>query len=144
MGALSLAIFIGSLAAVRWILVRMPADYFLRDRRPHDGHNRRWWLWLLGHLLKNLGGVVLVLLGIVMLAGPGQGVLTILIGLSLLDFPGKRQLELHLVRRPKVQEGINWLRRRAGRPPLQIPPAERSEAAPQPTDSDEKTADPAD
>ena len=43
----------------------------------------RW----IGFLIKNVLGVILVLMGLAMLVLPGQGVLTLLIGISLLDFP---------------------------------------------------------
>ena len=68
--------------------------------------------------MKNLLGVVLVALGIVMsLPGvPGQGILTILLGIMLLDFPGKRNLEHKMVSRPQVLNAINKLRHRFGKP----------------------------
>ncbi|MBL8850214.1 MAG: hypothetical protein JNG89_11045 [Planctomycetaceae bacterium] len=75
-------------------------------------------------ILKNGLGVVLVLVGLV-LSLPfvfGQGVLTILIGVSLLDLPGKRRLELAIIRREAVHKSINWIRKKAGRPPLTMPP----------------------
>ena len=70
---------------------------------------------------KNVLGVVLLLAGILMMVLPGQGIITILVALSLLDFPGRRQLETRLVRQPKVRQAINWIRARAGRPPIQPP-----------------------
>jgi hypothetical protein len=39
----------------------------------------------------------------------------------LLDFPGKYRLERWLATRRAVWRSINWLRRRAGREPLQQP-----------------------
>ena len=47
--------------------------------------------------------------------------LTILLGLTLVDFPGKRVLELALIRRDHVHRSLDWLRRRFGHEPLQIP-----------------------
>ena len=89
-------------------------------------HEREFWtdrhlaLRMLGIFAKNLLGLVLVGLGVVMsLPGvPGQGVLTILLGVMLLDFPGKRRLELMLVSRPRVFRAINRLRARFDKPPL--------------------------
>jgi len=69
---------------------------------------------------KNAAGVVFVLAGLAMLVLPGQGILTILIGLTLVNFPGKRSLEKRIVRQEKVCFAINWMRSRAGRPPLKI------------------------
>jgi hypothetical protein len=71
---------------------------------------------------KNLAGVVLVLLGLIMaLPGvPGQGLLTALIGLTLLSFPGKRRVERRFVRIPALLRAINRLRARFARPPLEL------------------------
>ena len=71
---------------------------------------------------KNLLGVVLVLLGIVLsLPGvPGQGLLTVLLGIMLLDFPGIRRLEQKLLTRPTIINAITRLRQRFGKPPLEL------------------------
>ncbi|MBT6854644.1 MAG: hypothetical protein HOA09_03555, partial [Nitrospina sp.] len=73
------------------------------------------------HVVKNLLGVVLLLMGIAMLVLPGQGILTMLIGISLLDFPGKRTLEKKIVCHPSVHRAIDKIRQRAGQPPLVLP-----------------------
>jgi hypothetical protein len=56
-----------------------------------------------------------------MLLVPGQGLLTIAVGLMLVDFPGKFRFERWLAVRPPVWRSINWLRKRAGRGPLERP-----------------------
>lgn len=121
LGALLFVVtFTISLVIVSFIAVRIPADYF------HKDHPRQLWadkhpaLRFMGILGKNILGVVLVALGIVMsLPGvPGQGILTILLGIMLLDFPGKRKLEHKLVSRPPVLNAINKLRHRFGKPSL--------------------------
>lgn len=110
--------FIGSLIAIPLILVRLPPHYF--DER----HPRKWMeghhpaLRMLGHILKNAAGVILLVAGIAMLVLPGQGILTMLIGISLVDFPGKRQLERKLIGQPTVLHTINKVREKFGRPPL--------------------------
>jgi hypothetical protein len=73
-------------------------------------------------VLKNVLGIFLVLLGIVLsLPGvPGQGILTILLGLMMLDIPGMRPLEAHIIRRPAILAAINRLRTKYQRPPLQV------------------------
>ena len=109
-----------NLAIVSLILVKIPPTYFQKD------HSREFWkdsspaVRLLGVVLKNILGVFLVALGIVLsLPGvPGQGILTILLGIMLLDFPGRRKLEHKLVSRPQVFKTINKLRHRFGKPPL--------------------------
>jgi hypothetical protein len=109
-----------SLALVSFVLVKLPATYF------HSSHAREFWVdrhravrWS-GLVLKNLIGLILIVLGVLMsLPGvPGQGILTILLGLIMLDIPGKRPLETSLVRQPKVLQSINRLRERFGKPPL--------------------------
>ncbi len=121
LATISLATFVVSGVALPWLMTRLPEDYFVetdRAARPSWPRNRAlYWTW---RLLKNLLGVVLLLAGFVMLFTPGQGVLTILAGLWLMDLPGKRRCELSLIRRPKVLASINWIRHKAGRPPLQV------------------------
>ncbi len=121
LGTASVVMFFGTLAAVPWVVAWLPKDYFRRRRRRellqasrHPALRVAWWV------VKNVLAVLLILLGIAMLVLPGQGILTILLGLVLLDFPGKRRMELALVRRPKVLATLNWIRRKMGRPPLQV------------------------
>lgn len=124
LGAGSLLTFIASLIAIPWLVARMPADYFIHAGRPSvPFFGRHPLLRLAGLVAKNLFGLLFVVAGIAMLVLPGQGILTIMIGLSLLNFPGKRLLELSVIRQPAVHQSLNWLRHRAGRPPLEIPPA---------------------
>lgn len=114
----SLVGFVGSLIAIPIILVRLPKDFF-DDRRP-----RTWMrdhhpvLQIVGHLVKNVIGVVFLLAGFAMLFLPGQGLLTMLIGISMLDFPGKRRLERRLIGQPSVLGAINKLREKFQKPPL--------------------------
>ena len=55
---------------------------------------------VLGLVAKNLAGVLLVLLGLIMaIPGvPGQGLLTAVIGITLLNLPGKLKVERRLLR----------------------------------------------
>lgn len=117
----SLVMFVGSLLAVPWAVVRIPADYFAERRRGH----RRWetLAWPLRWLLigvKNLLGLGVFAAGVVMLFVPGQGILTMAVGILLLDFPGKFRVERWIVTRGPVRRSIDYLRRRAGRDPLII------------------------
>lgn len=122
MFALSLLTFIGGIVVVPILLARMPSDYFLRPRRIAAAFSEHHPVLRISVLIiKNLLGVLFVLFSIPLLAGPGQGILTLLIGVSLLDVPGKRRLELWLVRLPRVLKAINWIRRKADRPPLKLP-----------------------
>ena len=119
-GLLFVVTFVISLAIVSVIMVKIPANYFRTDYSPEFLSGRHPAIRLLGLVAKNLLGVLLVALGIVMsIPGvPGQGLLTILLGVMLLDFPGRRSLEARIVSRPGVFKTINKLRHRFGKPSL--------------------------
>ena len=94
----------------------------MKTGRTHSGWRSRHTLMRVDSLcIKMLVGVWLVLMGILMLVLPGQGILTLLIGISLLDFPGKRGLEKKIVGMPAVHNAINKIRSRAGQPPMVLP-----------------------
>lgn len=109
-----------SFGAIAIVMVKIPADYFSPNYNqkflPDSPFLVRWG----AVILKNLLGVFLILLGIVLsLPGvPGQGLLTILLGLIMLDIPGKRPLEAGIVKRPAIRGAIDKLRARFGKPPL--------------------------
>lgn len=102
------------------VMVKIPANYFsshyTRDFLP----GKPWLVRWSAVILKNLLGIFLILLGIVLsLPGvPGQGILTILLGLIMLDIPGKRPIEARIIKRPAVRDAINNLRARFNKPPL--------------------------
>ncbi len=124
LAALSVATFVATLAALPFLVVRIPHDYFTTKKRhppPFAEQHPAVRTTLL--VLKNLLGAIFVIAGIVMCVIPGQGVLTIVIGLTLIDFPGKYLLERWLIRRRSVSRAINWMRKRSGHPPLEIPAA---------------------
>jgi hypothetical protein len=108
----SVVMLVASVFLVPAHLARMPADYFVRSASSVRRRNPVWWL------LRNLFGGVLLLAGIAMLVLPGQGILTILFALEVMEFPGKHRIELAIVRRRPVLLAVNWLRKRADRPPL--------------------------
>lgn len=114
----TLLMFVLSLGLSAWLIVRMPADVFLRERVVDPTPRGR-----LKRLARNTLGTLLIVLGLVLsLPGvPGQGLLTVLLGLVLLDGRGKRKLELKLLQRPGLRRSINRLRQRFGREPLQLP-----------------------
>lgn len=117
----SVVMFVGSLAAVPWLIGLIPQDYFATSRPVRSQRRvRHPIVSAVGRLAKNLCGIVFLLAGLVMLVLPGQGVLVMLVGIVLLDFPGKRSLERRLVRRPRVLRTVNWIRRRQGKPELRV------------------------
>ena len=124
---LYLVTFLSSTVVVAWLVIRLPATYFC-DAYPRDvwGDRHPVLRWT-GLLLKNLLGILLVVLGGIMSLPviPGPGILIFVLGVMLLDFPGKRRLEQWLVRRATVLRAMNRLRQRYGKPPLVV---ERSAA----------------
>ena len=118
----SLALFITSLAIMPWLIARIPADYFCIPRHALVRINHQSLPMRLLAFIKNIFGCTLIILGIIMLLLPGQGVLTILVGLFLMDFPGKYELECKLVARPRILNSLNWIREKARKPPLIMEP----------------------
>jgi len=121
LGVASVAMFVLSIVGVPFILARLPADYLTKpDDGPHarDAKASPWRMPL--RFAKNALGVVFVVLGVLMLVLPGQGLLTLAVGLLLLDFPGKRRLERRIVGAPRVLYVVNALRKRWRKPPLEI------------------------
>lgn len=115
-----LVTFSANLALVSVILVKIPADYFQNSSKKKFLAKQSPVVRVLAIIGKNVAGVLLVILGVLLsLPGvPGQGILTILLGIMLLDFPGRRSLERRIVGWPKVFNAINKLRRRFDKPPL--------------------------
>lgn len=119
-GVLFIVTFVISTGIVSFLIVKLPATYFQESHARDFLIDRHPFVRWTGLIMKNLIGVALVVLGIIMaLPGvPGPGVVTILLGIMLLDFPGKRALELKLVSRPTVLGAINQMRGRFDKPPL--------------------------
>lgn len=107
--------------AIPIVIVKLPTDYLVNDQKKSWLDAQPAMMRISLRLAKNLFGVALVVLGIIMLVLPGQGVLSIILGLSLVDFPGRRALQCKLIRRPKVIDSINWIRKTFRRPPLRVP-----------------------
>ena len=66
-----------------------------------------------GHLVT-----VDMILSIIMLFTPGQGILSIVLGIFLMEFPGKQKLEYKMIQHDPTFNAINWLRSKAGKDAL--------------------------
>ena len=122
LGLVGVVSLLGTVLLLPFMVIRIPPDYFRHGHRKHDyGHDRHPLVHHSLVILKNGLGVLLILAGIAMLLLPGQGLLTLLVGLMLTDFPGKYEMEKRLVRQPGVLRAVNWLRGRAGHPPVEPP-----------------------
>jgi len=106
----SVVAVMASVVLVPRFLAKLPADYLRSKSVPSPSMPLR--------VLRNLLGVLLVLLGVAMLLLPGQGLLTLLVGVLLVDFPGKHRLVVRLLSRPKALALVNKLRARHGSPAL--------------------------
>ena len=121
----SVVMALASLLLIPAWLSRLPADYFLpRSPPPTDISARGRLLWL----ARNLLAMLLLLLGLLMLFLPGQGILTLLIAISLSSMPGKFRLERALIRRRSLFRTANWIRIKYHRPPFLHPDGPRPES----------------
>jgi hypothetical protein len=114
--------FIANIALVSFILIKIPADYFKKTQKTQFWAGPNPALHAAKMIGKNILGIFLVVLGIILsIPGvPGQGLLTILLGIVLLDFPGKRRLERKLLNRQEIVKTIDRLRKKFNKPPLEL------------------------
>lgn len=118
----SVVLLLGTLAAIPVVVVRLPADYLVYSRRrsiSREKHHMSIFILLVA--CKNLLGILLIVLGVIMLITPGQGLLAILTGISVSNLPGKYRLERWLIIRGPIWKTVGYLRQRAGAPPMQHP-----------------------
>ncbi|HHH29626.1 MAG TPA: hypothetical protein ENK57_14945 [Polyangiaceae bacterium] len=113
-------------------LVLIPPNHFIADERGLASKIRSPVLQVLWRVVKNIIGLALVVIGVLLsLPGvPGQGLLTIFVGILMLDVPGKRGLELRIVRRPAICRTIDSIRARFERPPLVLDALEPESESP--------------
>lgn len=117
---LFLVTLVVSFAAIAIVMVKIPPNYFSLDHHREFMAGYHWFVRYGALILKNVLGLFLIVIGILLSfpGVPGQGILTILLGLIMLDIPGKRPLETKIVRLPKVLSAVNKLRARYNKPPL--------------------------
>jgi len=116
---ISLITFVGTILLIPILILALPDDYFSNPgRRMRHFIKKRPLIGIFVLTIKNLIGIVFLLVGFVLLFIPGQGLLTILIGLIMMNFPGKYKIERRLVQRPEVLQSINKIRQRFNRPVL--------------------------
>jgi hypothetical protein len=111
-----------TLLIIPMMVVKMPEDYFLYDKSHlKDFRRQHPIIRLFSVIFKNILGTVFIVAGVIMLILPGQGVLTILIGFTLVNFPRKRALERRIIQNQAVHKVVNWIRAKAGKPPVKVP-----------------------
>lgn len=118
----SVAMLAISLASIPFIVAQIPVDYFThhgRHRMSQSNHHPAVRLFLAA--VKNILGAVMLVAGIIMVIGPGQGLLTILFALMIMNYPGKYRLECWIIRKPPIFNAVNTMRKKRGKEPL-LPP----------------------
>jgi hypothetical protein len=113
---------VASLVIVAAVVATLPITYFCDEAAAVPTGGRPAW-WIAGRIARNVGGVVLIVVGIVLsIPGvPGQGLLTVLAGVVLVDFPGRHRAARAIARWRGVLPAMNRLRALLGRPPLAPP-----------------------
>ena len=104
-----------------WLIVRMPEDFFSNPQRYNWIDRKPAAIRVPIRILKNLLAIVLVIVGVVMFLTPASGLFPILLGVVLADVPGKQKLQRWILERKTIRKGMNWLRRKFHRKPVQMP-----------------------
>ncbi len=116
---LSVITFVGSLILIPWLILRMDRDYFVRHHEQIVERKKKHPIAaLIIYSLRNSMGLFLILIGIIMLVLPGQGILTMIIGLSIMDFPGKHRVIDKILENKRVEDSLNWIRRKGNKEEL--------------------------
>jgi hypothetical protein len=118
--ALGVGVPVVSFLAGLAVVIRLPADYFVRAPARGGFWQSHRVLRLILKVGKNLLGTLMLAMGVVLSLPlvPGPGLLFMLLGLGFIDFPGKRSLELRLLRQPRVLSSVNKMRARFGKAPI--------------------------
>lgn len=115
---LSTVLLLITIVATPWLVAKLPCDYFFTRQNQVSNRN-------IAHLIllgaRSLFGMLLVVLGLTMMIIPGPGLITLLLGLSLAEFPGKHRLLQYIATRPSVFRSLNWMRKRHGKEPFELP-----------------------
>lgn len=125
-GGVVVVVSLGTIVLTPLLMVRIPPDYFSRPASQEVSQSLfTKMLRFLFLLARNVVGLMLLCIGVILLFLPGQGVLTIFAAVVVMDFPGKRRLESWIVSRKPVWSVVSALRKKCHRPQL-IPPREVS------------------
>ena len=119
----SLIFFAAGMVSLPVIIGRLPDDFFVSDRKPWFRYLPKG-LSILVFTAKNIAGFVLLVLGIVMLFAPGQGLLTILVGIGAMNFPGKQRMMYRMLSFEGLRRVLNWIRRKRGAKDFSFPPVQ--------------------
>ncbi len=97
----------------------LPTDYFVREDKKGS---------LVVSVIRNVLGIAVIGVGIVLLFLPGQGVLTVFLGVFMLDAKLRRALMVRMLQRKKIAFLLADQRAKAGQPPFDMPATGEKEA----------------
>ena len=106
----SLIMLVISASLLPYLVAQLPTDYFCNQ--PQSAH-RIFSKKGLIRILRNLIGLILLPVGLLMLVSPGQGLLTVILALLLIDYPQKKKIEQALLQREVIFNGLNLLRKKS-------------------------------
>jgi hypothetical protein len=102
----SLGLFIvGTLGTYYWLL-QLPYDYFKKIERNES---------MVKQVIRNFLAIILIVLGVLMLFLPGQGLITIFLGLYISDTKLTKKLKDKCLSSRKIQDGLNSIRIKHGK-----------------------------
>ena len=119
-GIASIFLFFLSLFLLRYVILRLPEDYFIKVSSISKS-NSKSLKKIIVRIAKNALGFLLTICGIVLLFTPGQGMITILIGLCLIDLAFVNQWKKKMIYNSKVQKALNWIRSKKSVKPFNFP-----------------------
>ena len=108
-GLVSFLLFFLSLFILRYVIVRLPDDYFVIDSPDSNKHSGNL-IDLALRVAKNLFGFLLIICGIILLVIPGQGLVTIVLGAWIIDLPWIIKIKRKFVYSRFVKRALNWIR----------------------------------
>lgn len=117
---ISFLLLLASVLATPWVLAKLPANYFSKPPSVKPLSVGR----LVMSVIKTILGIIIVLTGMVLMVTPGPGLVCLVLGLVLCEFPGKHSLLRRVIRQPSVFSTLNWLRKKASKPPFLLPAAD--------------------
>lgn len=115
-GGISTGLFLGVTFATVYLILQLPSDFFVERMRAQSTPKSR--VAVLVYWLRNLGALVLLVAGLLMLLLPGPGMMTLLAAVVVMEHRRKRELERWLLMHGRVMDSINWWRRMFNRPPM--------------------------
>ena len=119
-GIVSVFLFFLSLFLLRYVILRLPEDYFIKVSSISKS-NSKSLKKIIVRIAKNALGFLLTICGIILLFTPGQGMITILIGLCLIDLAIVNQFKKKIINNSKVQKALNWIRTKKSVKPFNFP-----------------------